>query len=255
MDDNNFKSWGEENITWAGTADTNFSHRRGMKPQAIVNHITSGTASSAINWFTSSNNKNSSAHFLVDKKGKIYQFVKIEDNAWANGLTAGIKAASSELVNQHGANINPNWYTVSIEHESFTKNNGKLTHEQLEASINLHRYIILYVKNRWGVDISIDRKHILGHYEIDIVNRAFCPGSLFPFDEIISALKNVKSGPNIIKTEKEINYLHNLGILNTPEYWIKNAVKGNRVEGEFAAILIQRTAELLRQINKLTGGM
>ena len=68
-------------------------------------------------------------------------------------------------------------------------------------------------------------------------------------------LKDFKETDISEKDNADIELLQKLRILNTPEYWIKNAVKGNRVEGEFAAILIQRTAELLRQINKLTGGM
>jgi N-acetyl-anhydromuramyl-L-alanine amidase AmpD len=54
----------------------------------IVDHISEGTDESCISWFTSEGNNISSAHFLVSRVGKIYQFVKIEDKAWSNGLSA-----------------------------------------------------------------------------------------------------------------------------------------------------------------------
>ncbi len=43
----------------------------------------------------------------------------------------------------------------------------------------------------------------------------------------------------------EINLLHKLGIINVPEYWNENAVKGKMVVGEYAAILIKRIAAFL----------
>jgi len=39
--------------------------------------------------------------------------------------------------------------------------------------------------------------------------------------------------------------LHERGIINTPEYWLKNAVKGKMLKGEYVALLIQRTAEFI----------
>ncbi len=183
--------WGKENIKFVGNSKTNKSSRRGCIPQIIVNHISEGSMSSMINWFTSPNNTGSSAHFGVSKKGEIYQFVKIEDCAWANGLTSGIENATAELVRQKGKDINPNWYSVSIEHEGvYKETKGALTPEQLEATKILHRYIIEYIKDKYGYEIEPSRNTIIGHFEIDKKQRANCPGDLFPFREIIDYLNN-----------------------------------------------------------------
>ena len=172
-------------IIWRGNEHTNkFLSRKGDMPIAIVNHITGGSASSADNWFRSSKNSVSSAHFLVTKNGEIKQYIKIEDGAWANGLTSGTKACTSSLVKEKNYK-NPNLYTVSIEHES---KGESLTEAQYEATLWLHRYIKDCIKKKWGYDMAFDRKHIIGHYEIDNVRKSFCPGKNFPFDRIIKDL-------------------------------------------------------------------
>ena len=185
----NILEWSKQNIKFVGNVNTNKSSRRGYIPQIIVNHISEGSMSSMINWFTSPNNNVSSAHFGVSKKGEIYQFVAIEDCAWANGLTSGIENATAEMVIKRGANVNPCWYSVSIEHEGiWAETKGKLTEAQLEATKRLHKYIIEYVKQKYGYTIQPSSKTIIGHFEIDKKQRPNCPGQLFPFDDIIRFL-------------------------------------------------------------------
>lgn len=191
------------NILFAGNEFTNFSSRKGYVPNCIVNHITEGSKESCISWFTSPKNVNSSAHFLVARDGKVFQFVKIEDMAWGNGLNI---------------TKNPNLYTVSIEHEGIYKNtHGKLSEEQLIASILLHEYIIKYIENIFGQKFNIDRKHIIGHCDIDPIRKPFCPGEDFPYDEIISSVANKMNPFNDIKNHwanSSIISLVNKGILN-----------------------------------------
>lgn len=182
-------AWAKENIQFVGNSHTNKSGRQQRIPEMIVNHISEGTISSLISWFTSPSNTVSSAHFGVSKTGNIYQFVAIEDCAWANGLTSGIENATAELVLEKGKSENPNWYSVSIEHEGiWAETKGALTLEQLEATKMLHRYIIEYVKDKYGHDIEPSAKTIIGHYDIDKNERPNCPGELFPFREIIDFL-------------------------------------------------------------------
>ena len=80
---------------------------------------------------------------------------------------------------------NANYYTFSIEHESF---DGSLTDEQLKASIEVMKKIIKYLKDKYDYDFIIDRNHIIGHNEVNPVVRKKCPGNKFPFDDIISNL-------------------------------------------------------------------
>lgn len=181
--------WARDNIIWSGNKNTNKSDRRGRTPLAIVNHIVEGTAQSCISWFTSPNNNGSSTHFLVGKDGRVYQFVAIEDNAWGNGIAlSAIPQATSNLVKSR-PNDNPNWYSVSIEHEGrHAETQGELTSKQLASTIMLHSYIINYVKEKYKTTIPANRAHIIGHNEISPREKPNCPGNLFPFDAIIRGL-------------------------------------------------------------------
>lgn len=180
-------------INYIKDKNINFSSRKGYIPIAIVNHISQGSVESCISWFKSKNNHNSSTHFIVGKEGSVYQFVDIDKAAWGNGLyLEDIKLASSSLVKSK--NINPNLYTVSIEHEGiYEKSKGKLTNKQFEATLSLHKYIINYIKNKYKYNVPISRENIIGHNEVDPIRKPFCPGEKFPFEKIIKNLKeNVK---------------------------------------------------------------
>ncbi|UHA74085.1 N-acetylmuramoyl-L-alanine amidase [Paenibacillus sp. 481] len=135
-------------------------------------------------WFTSPNNKVSSAHFGVSKHGDIHQYVKLERMAWTQGISADrIAKAPAAIVREKG--INPNLYGVSIEHEGY---DGNLSEEQFEASLWLHRYIRDYVKQEWGYVIPFNREHILGHFQIDPVRKSSCPGPKFPWIRLYAML-------------------------------------------------------------------
>jgi hypothetical protein len=47
---------------------------------------------------------------------------------------------------------------------------------------------------------------------------------------------------------ESIKILQEKGIIQSPEYWLANALKGKTVEGEFAGLLIQRAAAVLKQV-------
>lgn len=173
------------NTIWKGSEHTNKSSRHGYKPCAIVNHITDGTAESAIEWFTSPHNKESSCHFLVDRKGNIWRFVDVEYNAWHAGLSIGnIPESPSELVREMGTGVNN--YTIGIEHEGYEGRglDGTLTPDQYASTLYLHTKLIdMY-------QIPVDRKHILGHFEINPWDRPYCPGINFPWIRLMNDLEN-----------------------------------------------------------------
>jgi N-acetyl-anhydromuramyl-L-alanine amidase AmpD len=183
------RKWAHETIIWAGSANTNKSDRRGMTPEIIVNHIVEGSAEACISWFNDRSNKDSSAHFLVTKKGKVYQFVEIEKNAWSNGLKPEDTPKALSNIVKAKKGVNPNWYSISIEHEgTYTEAHGELTPEQLESSLLLHKFIIEYVKDSYNYTIPADREHIMPHSDIDPVRKPHCCGEKFQFDKIIGKL-------------------------------------------------------------------
>lgn len=188
------------NIIQSGNNYTNKSKRDGQVPFMIVNHISEGSANSCISWFTSPANNESSAHFLVTKEGVIHQFVTIEEMAWANGLTVDDIKLSKSAIIKSKPGINPNKYTISIEHEGiFAKTSGALTEKQLSATIELHAYIIAYLKKKYDLNFIVDEEHIIGHNKVNPRTRPNCPGKLFPFKEIINGLKKDHWAEEVMK--------------------------------------------------------
>jgi N-acetyl-anhydromuramyl-L-alanine amidase AmpD len=154
----------------------------------IVEHITDGTDSR--DWLQHAQN-GSSVHFLIREErglGVVYQFMPVEWAAWGNGRYSQNNPYMPGWVrNLVGSSININHATVSIEHERDWPFSTPLRGPMLDASIELHRWLVANYPT-----IKPDREHLIGHYQIDHVDRANCPGGpegrLFPFDTIISAV-------------------------------------------------------------------
>lgn len=172
-------------IIWKGNDYTNSSSRGDHVPFVVVNHISAGTMASMDSWFTSAGNKQSSAHYGVSKKGEIHQYVDIRRMAWANGIGAADIAASKTPVIIDNTSINPNLYSISIEHEGL---DGELTPEQFVASVWLHMYIKQQIFMIWGKLIELNRYHVIGHFAVNPRGKPLCPGPKFPWELLYTAL-------------------------------------------------------------------
>lgn len=165
------------NITWIGSQNFGYPDQAhgGLNPQAIVYHIAQGSMTGLDAWF---NNPNSfaSTHFAVGKSGVIHQYVAVGDAAWGNGLMNKPDTSIPWLADCFNNGINPNLRTISIEHEGFT---GQPWPEpQYQSSRALATWLIDTYNLRHTL-IRLDHGHI-GHYRIDSVNRASCPGTGWP---------------------------------------------------------------------------
>ncbi len=158
--------------------------RSGNKVIAIVNHIMDGTLVGTDSWFQNTTS-NVSAHFGVGKDGSIHQYVDINNVAWANGV---VNKPLWPLLNP---DVNPNYYTVSIEHEG--QSGDQFTEEQYQATLTLHRWLIDTFA------LQVNENTIIGHYRIDSVNRANCPGTGFLWQRLFTDLKGGE--------EVKLNYL------------------------------------------------
>ena len=180
-------------MTWKGSP--NFSSPKGYKIIAIVDHIMSGTLAGTDSWFANPASQVSS-HFGVGKKGEIHQYVDLKNPAWANG---GVNKPSWPLLIP---GVNPNYYTVSIEHEG--ESGDVMPEAQYQATLALHRWLIE------TLNIPVTRDNIIGHYRIDSVNKSGCPGTGFPWDRLFQDLKGVDTvdegilifGPDDVVTAK-----------------------------------------------------
>ena len=147
--------------------------RNGQQIIAIVNHVSGGYWSSNYNWIMNPSS-NASYNYYVKKNGEIVQFVEESNAAYANGR---IEKPNWRLLKP---NINPNLYSISISREGH--NHEAPTNEQYKSILELHQMLIK------KYNIPITRDHIIGHYMIDSVNRAYCPGN-FPWDRLINDLR------------------------------------------------------------------
>lgn len=164
------------------------SSRGQHKPLFICWHIADGTYNGTISWETNPASKVSS-HFVLGKNGEVTQMVELDRAAWTQG---DIKKPSLPYAKQH-PELNPNLYCVSIECEGFWKDTkGKLTDKALDSAVELTKHIVAEVKRIYGIEIPIDRQHMIGHCEINTVTRPHCPGELFQYDELISLAKSDK---------------------------------------------------------------
>jgi len=156
---------------WAG--------RDGHPVEAIVLHITDGdTASGAISWLARPS-VDASAHYVIDKNGLVYRLVREEDTAWGNGIV-NTPDMSNPLIRHWVDNaINPNRRTISIE--IVGRPGNPLQALQREAVCDL----VADICRRWSIAPS--RETVIGHYQIDSVNRARCPGF---GEDVFSAIIN-----------------------------------------------------------------
>lgn len=160
--------------------------RNGYTPTFVVLHGTAGGTSAAgiDDWFTNGIVNGSpvqaSAHVIIDQQGVVIQGISFEQAAWGNGvITAGHKSFIDDT-------INPNYYTISIEHvHADTANADPLTAVQIATSIDVVRTIC----QSYGIPMRYGDVNggIIGHDDIDPVNRARCPGN-YPWSELMNGL-------------------------------------------------------------------
>ena len=166
------------------TDRTNRTYKTPQKWDMIVNHIMEGYAPQTIDYIDRPD-ITVSAHFIIGRKGEIWRQADLKHGAWHC-----IKRKPSNKI-VAGRSAPPNIYTVGIEHEGMHKDTkGKLTDKQYEASLWVHKYIIERYEATFKEPFPIDRDHIIGHYEVDTVNRSKTdPGHEFPWDKLLSDLK------------------------------------------------------------------
>lgn len=129
-----------------------YSSRNNSPIRRIVLHYTTAdTAQSTISWFTSENNdKRTSAHYIVDKNGDIYQMVEDGDAA------------------HHCKGVNRD--SIGIEHVA--KSGERLTPAQEKATVQLIKWLI----SKYNIPL----KNITGHrYTPGYTGGTDCPHSLF----------------------------------------------------------------------------
>ncbi len=148
--------------------------RMNYTPIAIVVHIMEGSLEGTDSWFSSTISK-VSAHYGIGKNGDVHQYVDEANTAWHAGRVNApswslIKPASNVMY------INPNLYTLGIEHEG--KEDTDWTDEMYQSSSSM----IKQLSSKWN--IPLDRNHIIGHHEIYSLKT--CPGNKVDLNKLIA---------------------------------------------------------------------
>jgi len=153
--------WKPVGNRWAG--------RDGERVRAICLHVAEGGRAGVLSWFGNPASE-ASSHYLINKDGSVWQFVREEDTAWANGAVNGPDRSIGWLDDCLRRGQNPNRLTVSIETERRWWE--PLTPEQYAALVTLGRAILA----RHG--LGAGRETVIPHAAIDSVDRARCPGNV-----------------------------------------------------------------------------
>lgn len=189
-----------------------FPNRNGYQPRYVIIHGTAGgsSAEGIGTYFQSTEGTGNpvSAHYVVGLAGEVVQCVNESDGAWSNGLITGPSGVSGNGVGNgfHDSwwdgGINPNLLTIAIEHvKPSTDNSDQLTSAQKQASFTL----IAHICQRHNIPMrkADAQGGITGHYSIDPVNRARCPGP-YPWDELFAFLRQHGGEESVVLDIKQV---------------------------------------------------
>ena len=193
------------------------------KPKWIIVHGTaSGTSYPAQSTGRDFQRSGNSTHFVVGYDGTVVQCVDTNNAAWGNGVISGpagvapmgggnARAAHDAYWDTAGKR-DPNSCTISIEHSKSggpppplgQGNQSQLSTIQQQASFKL----IAWLCQLYGIPAHYGDATggITGHYSIDPVNRAFCPGP-YPWTELFAYIGggSVPSSPGFNPGSLNIN--------------------------------------------------
>ena len=182
---------------WKGAHPGNFrSGRAQFRPEAVVIHIMDGSLIGTDSWFNDAKS-HVSAHYGVGKKGEVHQYVKEADSAFHAGT---VESPKWTLIKRKGAGsgfINPNFYTIGIEHEGKGLSPDVWSKAMRQASLELVADIV----RRWDIPINAD--HIIPHCDIR-KSKPNCPGKGVDLIDYIADLAAQQPGAVAAPTERPV---------------------------------------------------
>lgn len=155
----------------------------------IVLHGTSSGAASAIGWLRNPAAA-ASANYLVRLDGSVVSLVDpyLGRSAWGNGIANRPDMSNPYIAQAINAGINLNTKSISIEHEAATID--MIRHNAMPAAQQLASMSLVLQLAR-DFNIPVLRSRIIGHYQIDAVNRPNCPG-VINLDQYVTALQKMQ---------------------------------------------------------------
>jgi len=146
------------------------------KKIGITFHITTDNNKyQALNWFKNPNAK-ASAHFIIEKDGEIGMCVDPRHIAWHNGV---VRNPTANIIKDRRGN--PNKYMIGFE--VVARKGEELTEEQITSIIFLTK------KMCKENDIVPNCYNLIGHNEVNSIDKVFCPVSVYEVSYIIDRIK------------------------------------------------------------------
>jgi N-acetylmuramoyl-L-alanine amidase len=188
------------NIIQKGCAQRNF--RRGrpthLRVEAVVIHIIDGSLQAADSTFLDNTlTEPRSAHYAVGRAGEIHQYVDEADTAFHAGRIvtptwAGLKRGPD------GTLINPNFYTIGIEHE------GRATDDWPDEIYAASAALLRAIAERHPALQPLSRRTVVMHREIR--SNKSCPGHVADLARLIAmAGDQPEPAPHQLRTRANVN--------------------------------------------------
>ncbi len=210
-------------IQFVGAHSNNYDKGRKNQPiKAVVNHVMLGTLDNTIGWFNNGAAQ-VSANYGIGMDGRIVQFVRDGDTAYANGPVFDPNTAAAPWIGtDHANHLDMNTLTISIEWEGMHKGgqsghvtwNGQTldvallkdtvktfwvpSEAQYQAGLSLIRYLCA------RYNIPTERAHICRHSDFDSLRKWFCPGEGFPMQRLLNDLAPAP----VVSTPTDFPLLH-----------------------------------------------
>lgn len=164
----------------------NWSGRGTCGVEAIVLHVTGpGSLAGMDSWFKNPSSQ-VSATFGIGKEGEVHQYVEVGDAAWHAGILNRPDTSNPLIANYVAQGINPNRCTVGIELLLAGPAEPLSDFPKMEASLDR---LLTWLSDQTGV--QLDRVHVIGHYQIDSINRSTDPVCCVSIDNVLRDLGGV----------------------------------------------------------------
>lgn len=159
--------------------------RQGYKVEAVVIHIVDGSIAGCDATFASSSLElRRSAHYCVAKTGRIHQYVDEQDTAYHAGRV--LQPTWRPLKkNANGVAINPNLYTIGIEHE------GRATDIWPDTLYQSSAELLADISSRYPALATLNRSNVAMHREI-FAGKS-CPGFKMDLERLIAQANSIRA--------------------------------------------------------------
>ena len=170
-------------MAYSFIASPNWSGRGTCGPEAIVLHVTGpGSMGGMDSWFRNPASQ-VSAHFGIGKDGALHQYVEVGDAAWHAGIVNRPNLTNPLIARWVAEGVNPNRCHIGIELLLAGPAEPLVEYPAMAATLDS---LLVWLSTTTG--IPLDRTHVIGHYELDGVNRATDPRCCVSIDDVLRDL-------------------------------------------------------------------